>query len=209
MREELANTLTHGLGLTMALLGAPVLIVIAVLRGTPLHIFSVSVYGVSLIALYACSTCYHAMQQPAWKQIFKVADHSAIYLLIAGTYTPFTLINMHGMWGWTLFTVVWALALVGVAWKVAFCDRWSVVSTITYLAMGWIVVLAIKPLFQMMPVTGIIWIFAGGAFYTVGVLFFVMERIRYSHAVWHVFVICGSLCHYLAIALYALPSHSA
>ncbi len=203
--DEYANALTHGLGLLLAVAAVPILIVIAVAHGSVWHIVGVSIYGATLIALYSASTIYHAVRQPPAKRILRIIDHSAIYLLIAGTYTPFTLVNLRGAWGWTLLTVVWTIALFGVAWKLVHAERYVVVSTIIYIGMGWLAVIAIRPLFRTIPGAGIGWILAGGLFYTVGVVFFGLSRIRFNHAVWHVFVLAGSICHYMAVIRYVLP----
>ena len=206
--DEYANALTHGIGLLLALAAVPVLIVLAVTHGTAWHVVGVSIYGATLIALYTASTIYHAVQHPPAKRILRIVDHSAIYLLIAGTYTPFTLVNLRGVWGWTLLGLVWTIAVFGVAWKLVHVDRYIVVSTIVYIAMGWLAVIAIRPLFRAVPVVGIGWILAGGLFYTLGVAFFGATRVRFSHAVWHLFVLAGSICHYVAVARYVLPEGS-
>jgi hemolysin III len=205
LREEFANWITHGVGLTLSLVGAALLITLAILRGTIWHIATVSVYACCLIALYASSTAYHACRSEKIKRIFRIADHSAIYLLIAGTYTPFTLINMRGGWGWTLFATVWTLTLVGILWKVFFLDRYEIVSILLYVAMGWLALIAIKPLLLMVPLGALIWLFAGGSFYSTGLIFFASRRIPFAHAVWHVFVMAGSACHYAAVIWYVLP----
>ena len=206
--DEFANALTHGIGLLLALVAVPVLIVLAVMHGTAWHVVGVSIYGATLIALYTASTIYHLVQHPPAKRILRILDHSAIYLLIAGTYTPFTLVNLRGAWGWTLLGLVWTIALFGVAWKLVHVERYIVVSTIVYIAMGWIALIAIRPLFRAIPAAGIGWIFAGGLFYTLGIAFFGATRLRFNHAVWHLFVLAGSICHYVAVARYVLPKGS-
>jgi len=206
--DEYVNALTHGFGLLLACVAVPALIVLAVMHGTAWHVVGVSVYGATLIALYTASTIYHVVQHPPAKRILRILDHSAIYLLIAGTYTPFTLVNLRGVWGWTLLGLVWTLALCGVAWKMVYVERYIVVSTIVYIAMGWIAVIAIRPLFRVVPAAGIGWILAGGIFYTLGVAFFGATRLRFNHAVWHLFVLAGSICHYVAVARYVLPKGS-
>jgi hemolysin III len=203
--DEYANVLTHGFGLLLALAAVPILIVLAVTHGTAWHVVGVSIYGTTLIALYTASTIYHAVQHPPAKRILRIVDHSAIYLLIAGSYTPFTLVNLRGVWGWTLLGLVWTIALFGVAWKLVHVERYVVVSTIVYIAMGWLAVIAIRPVSRAIPAAGIGWIFAGGLFYTLGVVFFGLSRIRFVHAVWHLFVLAGSICHYVAVARYVLP----
>lgn len=203
--EELANALTHGVGLVLALIAVPVLIVLAVMHGSTWHVVGISIYGGSLIALYAASTLYHAVQHPPAKRILRILDHSAVYLLIAGTYTPFTLVSLRGAWGWTLLAIVWTMALFGVAWKFANVERYTVASTIVYIAMGWLVVVAAGPLFRALPLRGLAWLLAGGLAYTLGVVFLGTSRVRFNHAVWHVFVLVGSACHYVAVMRYVLP----
>lgn len=204
-RDEILNSLTHGFGLLLSAGGLVILVVLAALRGTPRHVVSVSIYGATLVMLYTASTLYHASRAPRLKRVFKVLDHSAIYLLIAGTYTPFTLITMRGPWGWTLFGLVWGLALVGIVFKTFFVDRFVIASTAVYLAMGWLVVIAIKPALKMVPSGGLVWLLAGGLCYTIGVAFFAAPRLRYGHAIWHLFVLGGSISHYCAVLFYVLP----
>lgn len=203
--EELANSLTHGVGLALALAGAAVVITLAALRGTAWHIVAVSVYGGTLVGLYTASTLYHALQSPRVKRIFRILDHSSIYLLIAGTYTPFGLVNLRGAWGWTLLGLVWGLSVLGILWKVWFVEHFAVVSTAIYVVMGWLAVIAVKPLYQAVHAGGMAWIAAGGVAYTLGIVFFASKRIRYAHAIWHVFVMAGSVCHYVAVVRYVLP----
>ena len=204
--EELANGITHGIGLALSVVGLVVLVVLAVTRGNVWHIAGCTTYGVTLVLLYAASTMYHTFHTPRMKRILKILDHAAIYLLIAGTYTPFTLVNLRGFWGWTLFSLVWGLSVFGILWKLFHVERFQIVSTLVYLAMGWVVLIAIKPVMSAVPLSGIVWLVAGGLFYTVGVLFFAMNRLRYNHAIWHVFVMAGSICHYFAVMFYVLPN---
>ncbi len=210
--EELANSLTHGLGLALSITGLAVLVTLAALRGSAWHVVSCAVYGSSMVILYGASTMYHSIPATVAggraKQILRVADHSAIYLLIAGSYTPFTLVSLRGAWGWTLFGLVWGLALAGIVFKMFFTGRFAVVSTLIYLAMGWLVLIAWKPVFAAVPAGGIAWLGASGLAYTAGVVFFAMERLRFSHAVWHAFVLAGSVCHYCAVFFYVLPARS-
>ena len=206
--EELANGITHGIGLVLSVVGLVVLVVLAVMRGTAWHIAGCTTFGVTLVLLYAASTLYHTFHTPRLKRILKILDHAAIYLLIAGTYTPFTLVNLRGFWGWTLFALVWGLSVFGILWKLILIERFQLVSTLVYLAMGWVVLIAIKPLISAVPLSGIIWLVAGGLFYTVGVLFFALKRLPYNHAIWHVFVMAGSVCHYFAVMFYVLPARS-
>jgi len=204
-RHELANSLTHGAGLALSVAGCAVLVTLAALRGSAWHIVACSVYGGTLVCLYAASTMYHSVRSRRWKRFWRIVDHSSIYLLIAGTYTPFMLVNLRGAWGWSLFGVVWGLAVAGILFKVWFVDRVPVASTIVYLLMGWLAVIAVKPLVAMVPTGGLEWILAGGVLYTAGVGFFAWEKLPYHHAIWHLFVIGGSVCHYVAILQYVVP----
>lgn len=206
-REELANALTHGVGLLASLIGMPILVLSALHRGEVTAVVGTSVFGATLIALYAASTFYHAVPHPELKQKFRLADHMAIYLLIAGTYTPFTLGVLRGTWGWTLFGVVWTLAALGVLFKLWFgSGRFHRLSTAIYVAMGWVIVLAIRPLVQSMEHAGLLLLIAGGLSYTGGVVFYMDKRRAWTHPVWHVFVLGGSVCHYFAVLFYAWPA---
>ena len=201
--EEAANVATHAAGLLASVVGAGVLIYLGLVRHEMLHVASAGVYGATLIALYAASTLYHAFRKPGINRVLRVLDHCAIYLLIAGTYTPFVLVGLGGGWGWTLFGVVWTLAAAGIVFKVFATGRFAVVSTAAYVAMGWIGVVALKPLIDALPTAAIVWLFLGGVFYTTGT-FFYHRRAAYSHALWHVFVLAGSACHFIAIGMYVL-----
>ena len=205
--EEWANALTHGVGLLASLIGLPILVLSALTRGEQAAVIGTSVFGATLIALYAASTFYHAVPHPGIKQKLRVVDHAAIYLLIAGTYTPFTLGVLRGTWGWTLFGIVWTLAALGVLFKVWFgSGRFHRLSTAIYVAMGWVIVIAIKPLVQSMEHAGLILLIAGGLSYTGGVVFYMDKRRAWTHPVWHVFVLGGSVCHYFAVLFYAWPT---
>jgi len=206
--EELANSITHGIGLALSVVGMIALVVLSVMRGDAWHIAGCTTFGFTLVLLYAASTLYHTFHTPRLKRILKILDHAAIYLLIAGTYTPFTLVNLRGFWGWTLFSLVWGLSVFGILWKLVHVERFQIVSTLVYLAMGWVVLIAIKPVMSSVPSWGIVWLVAGGLFYTVGVVFFALNRLRYNHAIWHVFVMAGSICHYIAVMFYVLPRTS-
>ena len=206
--EEVANSVTHGVGLALSVIGLAVLIVFACLYGSALHIISCSIYGATLVLLYTASTLYHSFRSPRLKHIFKIIDHCSIYLLIAGTYTPFTLVMLRGGWGWSLFAVVWMLSFVGIIFKLFFVNRFMILSTIVYVLMGWLAIVAIKPMLVMIPSGCILWLLAGGLFYTVGVLFFAWHKIPYNHAIWHLFVVAGSVCHFFAVMLYVLPKES-
>lgn len=205
LREELLNALTHGVGAAAALAGSGVLITLAALRGDAWQLAGAVVFGVSLLLLYVASTLYHSARHPVAKARLKVFDHCAIYLLIAGTYTPFTLIGLRGPWGWGLFAAIWALALAGVVFKLFFTGRFKRLSTGIYIAMGWLVVVAIKPLFDALDAWTLGWLFAGGVAYTLGTVFYHRPGLRYSHAIWHLFVIAGSVCHYVAVFAQVRP----
>ncbi|WP_396201929.1 hemolysin III family protein [Gemmatimonas sp.] len=207
LREELANAVTHGVGLVLSLIGMPILILAALDRGERATVIGASVFGATLIALYAASTLYHAIPHPTLKQKLRVVDHAAIYLLIAGTYTPFTLGVLRGTWGWTLFGIVWTLAALGVLFKVVFgSGAMAKVSTAIYVAMGWVIILAIKPLMASMEHAGLMLLVAGGLCYTGGVIFYVDRRRTWTHPVWHLCVMGGSICHYFAVLWYAAPA---
>jgi hemolysin III len=202
--EEIANSISHGMGLLLALAGTPVLAYSALRRGDAAFSIAAAVFALTMVLLYGASTVYHALPRGRAKQVFNVLDHSAIYLLIAGTYTPFTLGVLRGTWGWTLFGLVWGLALLGVALKATSRMSHPLLSTGLYLAMGWLVLIAIKPLVHSIPAAGLAWLVAGGLAYTAGVLFFVADsRWRYSHFVWHLFVLAGTVCHFFAVLWYA------
>ncbi|MFL5483825.1 MAG: hemolysin III family protein [Gemmatimonadaceae bacterium] len=204
--EEIANSLTHGLGVVLTLVVGPMLVIIAVRSGDPWRVVAAAVYATTLLLLFTSSMLYHGLRPPAAKAVFQRIDHAAIYLLIAGTYTPFTLITLRGPWGWSLFGIIWALAIAGVALKGTFGARLPALSTAVYLGMGWLAVIALRPLLMNVAPRGIAWLVAGGFFYTAGVVFYVRdERHRYHHAVWHVFVLAGSIAHFCAILWYALP----
>jgi hemolysin III len=203
--DELANSVTHGIGLGLSIAGFAALLVLAIVRGGPWQIVSCAIYGVTLICLYASSTLYHGLPSRKVKRIFRIFDHSAIFLLIAGTYTPFLLVNLRGGWGWSLFGIIWGLAAAGVVLKVWFVDRHPLLSTAVYVLMGWLALVAVKPLFEAVPTTGLIWLLAGGLMYTVGVVFYAWKRIPYNHVIWHLFVIAGSICHYVAVVYSVIP----
>lgn len=202
--EELANCISHGIGLIAAIIGAPFLISHAAYYGDSKFIVGVSVFSLTTILLYLASTAYHIVPIGKAKRILNVIDHSIIFLLIAGTYTPFTLGVLRGAWGWTLFGLVWSLASVGILLKIFNKISHPVLSNGLYLLMGWIVVIAIEPLLSRMSHAGLLWLLAGGLFYTVGVIFYITDsRIKYGHLIWHLFVMAGTTSHYFAILWYA------
>ena len=201
-REELANAVTHGVGLLASLIGVPVLVTSYLARGDLLLVLGVSVFAASLLAVYTTSTLYHAVPHPRAKHVLRLADHVAIYLLIAGTYTPFTLGVLRGAWGWAMFGAIWTLAALGIFFKLVFRSRFKKVSTAFYLGMGWLIVFALRPMALAMPSAGIILLAAGGLLYSAGVFFYV-RKAEYAHAIWHCFVLGGSACHFFAVFGYA------
>ena len=202
-REEVANTLSHGLGLVLALAAAPVLIVAAVSRGDSVGVIGNSVFAATMVLLYLSSTWYHATPESLLKARLRRLDHAAIYLLIAGTYTPFTLGTLSGPWGWTLFGLVWGAAAVGVSEKLISGVRYPRLSTILYLIMGWAVLVAVRPLIHNVPPEGIAWLVAGGLSYTLGTVFYTARHLPYHHLIWHMFVLSGTTCHFFAVLWYA------
>ena len=203
--EEIAHAVTHGIGVLLSIAGLAVLVAFASLYGDAWHITSSSIYGVTLIFLYTASTLYHGIPQPAAKRVLRRIDHAAIFLLIAGTYTPFTLVNLRGVWGWSLFGLVWGFALLGVVLETVLKRRIKWLSLTLYLGLGWLVVIAIEPLLGAVAAGGLILLLAGGLCYTLGVIFYVWKRLAYHHAVWHLFVMAGSLLHFFSIFFYVLP----
>ncbi len=205
MINEIANSVTHGIGTLLAIAGLVLLVVFSAIYGNAWHIVSFSIYGTTLVLLYLSSTLYHSAQEPRRKYIFRIIDHSAIYLLIAGTYTPFMLVTLQGTRGWVMFGIVWFLALAGILYKIFFINRHVVISTLFYLAMGWMIVFSIGDLFRSLPQNGIILLGAGGLAYTLGMLFYAGREKLLMHAVWHLFVLGGSICHFFSILFYVLP----
>ena len=200
--EEIANSLSHGVGFMAILAVTPLLVLSAIPHGAA-SIVGVSIFAATMAVLYLASTLYHASPHSRAKRVFRVIDHGAIFLLIAGTYTPFTLGILRGAWGWALFGTVWGLALAGILFKVVGGLRYPIASTVIYVAMGWLVVLAFQPLWERMPLAGVLWLVAGGVAYTGGVAFYVRERVRYSHFLWHLCVLTGTTCHFVAVLRYA------
>ena len=201
--EEIANSVSHGVGVLLAVAAVPVLIVGAVRRGTAADIVGASVFGAAMVLMYLTSTLYHALPAGRSKQVFQVLDHSAIFLMIAGTYTPFTLGVPFGGWGWTLFGLVWGVAAAGIVLKAVAGIRFKLLSTLMYVAMGWLIVIAIKPLLATMEPAGLLWLLAGGLAYTLGAAIYAVKGVRYSHFVWHLFVLAGSACHFVAVLGYS------
>lgn len=203
--EEKLNVLTHALGFVLSVLALIVMVYYASVDGNFIHIVSFSIFGFSLIFLYASSTLYHNAKDPERRKILRILDHIAIYILIAGTYTPFTLISLKGSTGWAIFALVWGFALIGVVLKLFFTGRFNILSTLMYVAMGWLIVFAIEPLLNNLAPEGVIWLVVGGLFYTIGALLFSIKRLPYNHAIFHIFVLLGSFCHFMAVFYYVLP----
>jgi hemolysin III len=202
--EEIANSISHGIGFLAAVAASPVLVFSSVQRDNPAGIVGASVFAFTMVLLYITSTLYHTLARSKAKRVFQILDHGAIFLLIAGTYTPFTLGVLRGAWGWTLFGLVWGIAVVGVVLKSIGGVRYQRLSTILYLAMGWLIIIAVKPLWLYIPSWGLFWLLAGGAAYTAGVGFYAARQMRYAHFVWHLFVIAGTACHFIAVLKYAV-----
>nr|WP_302054558.1 hemolysin III family protein [Burkholderia gladioli] len=205
MVGERFNSITHGVGALMSMAGLATLVTMGALKGDPYRVVSAAVYGAALLVLYAVSTLYHSVHQPRLKAILQKCDHSAIYLLIAGSYTPFTLITLRGPWGWTLFGVIWGLALFGIVQELTLGRRTRVISMVLYVLMGWLGVIALRPLVVAMSSEGVAWLLAGGVLYSAGIYFFINdERIRHGHGIWHLFVLGGSLCQFISVAAYIM-----
>lgn len=204
--EEIAHAITHGVGLMLAVVGLVVLVYQATQQGDPWRVTAVTIYASSLVLLYGASTLYHALPQPRAKRVFQLLDHAAIYLLIAGTYTPLTLVTLRGGWGWTLFGLVWGLALLGILFELIFGDRYKKLSLVCYLSLGWLAVIAIKPLLNSLAPGGLWLIAIGGAFYSLGAIFYAWRKLRYHHAIWHLFVLGGSAAHFFCVLFYVVPA---
>jgi len=204
-REEIVNSITHGVGVLLSIAGLVTLLVLASRDADPWRLVTFSIYGASLILLYLASTCYHYCSEGRKKELFKLLDHSAIYILIAATYTPFLLVTVGGGWGWSLSVILWICAIAGTIIKSVLRPRSTLLSTMLYVAMGWAGLIAAGPLIQTLAPGCIFWILAGGVLYTAGVVFYLWDHLPFNHAIWHLFVLKGSLCHFLAILLYVLP----
>jgi hemolysin III len=201
--EELANSISHGVGFLAAIAALPVLVLHGLEHGTS-AVVGAAIFATAMALLYGTSAIYHALAPGPAKRVFQVLDHGAIYLMIAGTYTPFTLGVLHGAWGWTLLVLIWSLAIAGVALKAVAGIRYPRLSTAVYVGMGWLVLVAIKPLWLHMPAHGLFWLVAGGVAYTGGVFFYSAKRLRYGHFVWHLFVLAGTACHFVAVLYYSV-----
>jgi len=205
--EELANRLTHGLGALLSLIGVSALIGFAVGQGEPNRVISACIYGGAMVTFYCLSTAYHSVKKPYVRYIFRILDHVSIYLMIAGSYTPFGLVTLRGAWGWWLLSTVWGLGTVGSILKIFTTHRLRIIGPLLYIALGWAVVIAIKPLSAALATNGLVLLFGGGVAYTVGVVFYLWDRLPFNHAIWHLFVLTGSACHFAAIFFYVTPLH--
>ncbi len=205
LAEEIANSITHGLGTLLSVAGLTLLVTFATQQQDIWRIVSFSIYGTTLILLFTASTLYHSFQNVSVKRVFKTLDHCSIFLLIAGTYTPFLLVSMRGTTGWVLFVIIWSLAVLGITLKIIFGPRYKKLSVATYLMMGWMVVFASRELMANLSSEGLYWLIAGGLSYTVGVIFYLWKQLPFNHAIWHVFVLGGSLCHFFSILFHVLP----
>ncbi|SDC83198.1 PAQR family membrane homeostasis protein TrhA [Geotoga petraea] len=203
--EEIANTIIHGIGILLAIASLVLMVVFAALKGTAWHVVGATVFGISLIIMYTFSTLYHGVKNRRAKDILEICDHSAIYFLIAGTYTPFTLVTLRGTMGWTLFGITWGLAIVGVIFKIFFVKKFMFISTLIYIGMGWLVVIGWNQLVENLPFWGIFWLVLGGILYTFGTIFYVWRKMKYHHALWHVFVLAGSISHVFSVLFYVIP----
>ncbi len=206
-KEEKLNVITHAIGLILSVLALVLLVVYSSLYGDVWQITSFSIFGTSLIVLYSASTLYHYSKNPKLRNRLNIFDHASIYVLIAGTYTPFALVVLHGTIGWIIFGISWGLALIGIVFKLFFTGRFDKLSTLAYVLMGWIIIFAIKPLIHNLPLNGLIWLAAGGIFYTIGAILYSMNKLKYNHAIFHIFVLLGSFCHFMSIFFYVLPVH--
>ncbi len=203
--EEKINIISHAIGFVLSIIALVFLVTYAVLYGNVWHIVSFSIFGASLIILYAASVLYHIAKEPGIRNRLKIIDHASIYVLIAGTYTPFALVTLNGTTGWIMFGISWGLALTGIILKLFFAGEYNLISTIMYVLMGWIIIFAIKPLIDNLPLDGLLWLFAGGISYTIGAILYSIKKIKFNHAIFHIFVLIGSFCHFTAVFFYVLP----
>lgn len=203
--EEIANSITHGIGVLLSVAGLSVLVTLAAIYGDAYRVVSFAIYGSTMILMYLASTFYHSFTNRRVKAFFRVFDHSAIFLLIAGTYTPFTLVTLRGAWGWTLFGLIWGFAIAGIFITVFLMHKLKWVALVIYVIMGWLVVIAVKPMIVGLPFAGLMWLLAGGLFYTGGIVFYVWDNLPYNHAIWHIFVLLGTVSHFFCVLFYVLP----
>jgi len=202
--EEMTNIISHAIGLILSVVALLLMLIRASESGNTLHIVSAAIFGISLIALYAASTLYHSAKDPKVRSRLRINDHATIYILIAGTYTPFTLITLNGWVGWTVFGVSWGMAIAGVTLKLFFTGKYNALSTLMYVFMGWIIIFAIKPLVNSLSSEGLFWLIAGGVAYTTGAVIYSIKKIEFNHAIFHLFVLLGSLCHFISVYFYVL-----
>lgn len=203
--EEVFNAITHGCGIFLGIAALVILVTLSALEDSTLKVITTAVYGASIILMFTISTLYHAFPWPRAKSVLKILDHSSIYVLIAGSYTPVVLVKLGGAWGWSIFGVIWGLAIFGIAFKLFFTGRYETFSIALYAVMGWLIVVAFHPLAQDIPLGGLLWLLAGGLCYTFGVIFYVLDtRYHFSHFFWHLFVLAGCICHFFAILLYVV-----
>ena len=206
--EEATNIITHAIGFFLGIAASVLMVVRASLHGDAWHIVGASIFGAGLVILYAASTIYHSARKPKARKFLRVVDHATIYVLIAATYTPFTLVTLNGWVGWTIFGIVWAFALTGIILKLFFTGRFGVLSTLMYVFMGWMIIFAAKPLVENLSVGGLKWLIAGGVAYTVGAVFYGIGKLKFNHAIFHLFVLLGSFCHFVTVYSYVLPTSS-
>ncbi|MDX5583954.1 MAG: hemolysin III family protein [Aureibaculum sp.] len=204
LSEEKVNIITHAIGLLLSIAALVLLIMHASSNGSARHIVSFTIFGASMILLYSASTLYHYSQTPNLRRKLNILDHASIYVLIAGTYTPFTLVTLKGALGWTIFGITWGIALIGIFLKLFYTGKYDKISTIAYVAMGWIIIFAVKPLIENLPLNGLYWLLAGGVFYTIGAILYSIKKIKFNHAIFHIFVLLGSFSHFMAIYFYVL-----
>ncbi|MEE4258231.1 MAG: hemolysin III family protein [Bacteroidales bacterium] len=203
--EEFVNVLSHGIGFLLSVAALTLMVVFASLDGNAWHIVGVSIFGASLVVLYLASTLFHWSVRPKVRKYLNVFDHSAIYVLIAGTYTPFLLVTLNGPWGWSLFGVIWGLAIAGVVFKMFFTGKYDKLSLIIYVLMGWLILIAIVPLIQNLSTMGLIWLLIGGISYSIGAVFYLLNKMPFNHAIFHFWVLGGSICHFFAVFWYVIP----
>jgi hemolysin III len=204
--EEKINIVSHAIGFILSIVAFVLLVMYANLHGDVWYIISFSIFGASLIILYAASAFYHSAKKSKLRNRLKIIDHASIYVLIAGTYTPFTLVTLKGTIGWVIFGTSWGLALTGITLKLFFTGKYNIISTIMYVLMGWVIVFAIKPLINNLPLEGLLWLIAGGISYTIGAILYSIKKIKFNHAIFHLFVLMGSFCHFMSVFFYVLPS---
>ncbi len=205
--EEILNIITHGLGFLLSIAALVLLVVFAALKGNVWHIVSFSIYGVSLVVLYLASTLYHMSKKQSLRNKLNIFDHASIYILIAGTYTPFLLVTLHGPWGWSLLGIIWGLAIGGIIFKILFIGKYDLVSAAIYVLMGWLIIVAIKPMNEHLATGGLWWLLGGGISYSIGAVFYILNKMPYNHAIFHIWVLLGSLAHFIAVFFYVLPEN--